>query len=54
MLDGIVGYSFEFTNNQGYTINATQEKRWKATKTLIGIKRKLDIAIKCNGKNTKY
>ena len=42
MLDGIVGYPFEFTNNQGYTINATQEKRWKATKTPIGIKRKLD------------
>ena len=42
MLDGIVGYPFEFTNNQGYTVNATQEKIRKATKTLIGIKRKLD------------
>ena len=42
MLDGFVGYPFDFTNNQGYTINATQEKIWKPTKTMIGIKRKLD------------
>jgi uncharacterized membrane-anchored protein YjiN (DUF445 family) len=42
VLDNIIGYPFEFTNNQGYTLNATQEKRWKATKTPIGIKRKLD------------
>ena len=42
MPDGIVGYPFEFNNNQGYTINATHKKIWKATKTPIGIKRKLD------------
>ena len=42
MLDGIIGYPFYFNNNQGYTLNETQGKICKDTKTPIGIKMKLD------------